>query len=82
MVGVDHNWRPTARWNVRTRLIGSEIEQCGQSTSDTGATMWADYEMNHGWRQQWIGMHFGNELQINDAGYLVAQQHQLRCTGR
>ena len=24
-------------------------------------------------------MHFGNELQINDAGYLVAQQHELRA---
>jgi len=69
-LGIDHNWRPTARWNVRTRFLGSQIEQYGQSTRDTGATIWADYEMDHGWRQQWIGMHFGNELQINDAGYL------------
>jgi hypothetical protein len=68
--GVDHNWRPTTRWNVRTRMFGSEIEQDGSRSSDTGATVWADYEMSHGWRQQWIGMHFGNELQINDAGYL------------
>lgn len=68
--GVDHNWRPTARWNVRTRLMDSEIEQAGQSTSDAGATVWIDYEMDHGWRQQWIGMHFGDELEINDAGYL------------
>jgi hypothetical protein len=70
VLGADHNWRPSARWNVRTRLIGSEIEQEGQSTRGTGATIWADYEMDHGWRQQWIGMHFGNDLQINDAGYL------------
>lgn len=70
VIGIDHNWRPTARWNVRTRLIGSDIEQYGESTSDIGATVWADYEMDHGWRQQWIGMHFGNELEINDAGYL------------
>lgn len=70
VVGVDHNWRPTARWNVRTRLMGSEIEQFGQSTSGDGATIWADYEMDHGWRQQWIGMHFSNDLEINDAGYL------------
>jgi hypothetical protein len=70
VVGIDHNWRPTARWNVRTRLIGSDVEQRGQSSRDTGATIWADYEMDHGWRQQWIGMHFGDELQINDAGYL------------
>lgn len=68
--GLDHNWRPTARWNVRTRLIDSNIEQSGTTSNDTGATVWADYEMDHGWRQQWILMHFGNELQINDAGFL------------
>ncbi|WP_116808043.1 DUF5916 domain-containing protein [Steroidobacter cummioxidans] len=70
VVGVDHNWRPTARWNVRTRLMGSDIEQSGQRTSGDGVTIWADYEMDHGWRQQWIGMHFSNGLEINDAGFL------------
>jgi hypothetical protein len=70
VVGVDHNWRPTARWNIRTRLIGSDIEETGNSKRDNGATVSADYEMDHGWRQQIMGMHFGNDLQINDAGYL------------
>lgn len=70
VVGIDHNWRPTPRWNVRTRMFGSEIEQFGQTVSDLGATVWADYEMDGGWRQQWIAMHFGNELEINDAGFL------------
>ena len=68
--GLDHNWRPNARWNVRTRVFGSDIEQEGVGTGDSGATLWADYEMDHGWRQQVIAMHFGDELQINDAGYL------------
>ena len=68
--GVDHNWRPTTRWNVQTRVFGSQVEQAGDTLSDVGATVWADYEMNRGWRQQWIAMHFGNDLQINDAGYL------------
>ena len=68
--GLDHNWRPSPRWNVQTRVFGSHIDQSGTSESDVGATVWADYEMNHGWRQQWIAMHFGNDLQINDAGYL------------
>jgi hypothetical protein len=27
--------------------------------------------MDRGWRQQWIAMHFGNDLEINDAGYLA-----------
>lgn len=70
VLGVDHDWRPTPRWNVRTRLIGSEIEQDGQTVQGDGATVWADYEMDRGWRQQWIAMHFSNDLQINDAGYL------------
>ena len=69
--GVDHNWRPTPRWNVRTRVFGSRIDQAGERSDDSGATLWADYEMDRGWRQQWIAMHFGNELQINDAGYLA-----------
>lgn len=71
VVGIDHNWRPTARWNIRTRVIGSDIEAAGESERDNGATVWADYEMDHGWRQQFMAMHFGNHLQINDAGYLA-----------
>jgi hypothetical protein len=74
VAGVDHNWRPTARWNVRTRVFGSDIQDRradgGGDSRDMGATVWADYEMDHGWRQQYMAMHFGNELQINDAGYL------------
>jgi len=70
VLGMDHDWRPTARWNIRTRIFGSEIEQRGDTTRDLGATVWADYEMDRGWRQQWIAMHFGDQLQINDAGYL------------
>ncbi len=75
VVGIDHNWRPTPRWNVRTRFIGSDIsrsaaDMAGEHVRDTGATLWADYEMDHGWRQQVIAMHFGNELEMNDAGYL------------
>ncbi|MGV8930910.1 MAG: DUF5916 domain-containing protein [Luteimonas sp.] len=68
--GLDHNWRPTARWNIRSRLFGSQINQPGADSDDLGATVWADYEMDHGWRQQWIAMHFGADLELNDFGYL------------
>ncbi|MCF7222425.1 DUF5916 domain-containing protein [Marilutibacter chinensis] len=71
VLGVDHNWRPTPRWNVRTRVFGSQVEQHGEDVRDMGATVWADYEMDGGWRQQWIAMHFGNDLEINDAGFLA-----------
>ncbi len=70
VVGIDHDWRPSARWNVHTRLLGSDVDQAGVSTRGDGGTLWADYEMDHGWRQQVIAMHFSNALEINDAGYL------------
>jgi hypothetical protein len=70
VAGIDHDWRPTERWNVRTRLIGSDVKEAGEDVRDGGATVWADYEMDRGWRQQWIAMHFGNHLDINDAGFL------------
>jgi hypothetical protein len=70
VLGVDQNWRPNQRLSVQTRLLGSKIDQSGDTSNDTGATTWINYEMDHGWRQQWLLMHFGNELQINDFGYL------------
>ncbi|NYZ61575.1 hypothetical protein H0E82_02180 [Luteimonas sp. SJ-16] len=70
VLGIDHNWRPTQRWNVRSRLLGSRVDVATDSVRDVGATLWADYEMDDGWRQQWIAMHFGNDFELNDFGYL------------
>ena len=70
VLGVDHDWRPSARWTVRTRLIASDIAQAGRDVRGNGATVWADYEMAGGWRQQFMAMHFGDSLEINDFGYL------------
>ncbi len=70
VLGVDHDWRPGERLIVQTRLIGSQVEQSGDTRRDNGATVFANYEMDGGWRQQWLAMHFGNGLQINDFGYL------------
>ena len=70
VVGVDHNWRPTERWNIQTRLIGSQVEEAGDTVRGSGGTMWVDYNFGNGWRTQWILMHFGDELEINDFGYL------------
>ena len=70
VAGIDHDWKPTARWNIRTRLFGSDI-RAHEESSDFGGTVWADYEMDKGWRQQVIAMYFGDQLEINDAGYLA-----------
>ncbi len=71
VAGIDQNWRPTERLSLQTRVIGSQIDQAGETTRDSGFTTWIKYEMDGGWRQEWIGMHFGNDLQINDFGYLA-----------
>jgi hypothetical protein len=70
VLGVDHDWRPTEQWTLRTRLIGSEIDQEGETVRGSGGTLWADYEMARGWRQQFMAMHFGDSLEINDFGFL------------
>jgi len=68
--GIDHNWRPTEQWNIQTRLVGSQVDQSGDTVRGSGGTVWADYNFGNGWRSQWIVMHFGDNLQINDFGYL------------
>ncbi|MCI4568781.1 DUF5916 domain-containing protein [Lysobacter sp. CFH 32150] len=70
VMGVDHNWRPNPRFSVKSRLIGSQIDERGQQTRGSGVTSYADYEMEGGWRQQWMAMHFGDDLEINDFGFL------------
>jgi hypothetical protein len=78
VAGIDHDWRPNPRWTVRTRLIGSEIEQAGQAVRGSGGTLWADYEMDKGWRQQFMAMHFGDSLEINDFGFLSRNDMNYR----
>ena len=68
--GVDHNWHPSGRWSVQSRFILSDIDQSGQTTRDTGFTSIIEREGENGWRNQWLVMHFGDDLQINDFGYL------------
>lgn len=70
VVGVDHRWQATPDLTVWTNLVGSDIRQRDQATQGAGATLLVDYTMGDGWRQQWIGMHFDDRLQINDFGYL------------
>ncbi|MCY7353946.1 MAG: DUF5916 domain-containing protein [Lysobacter sp.] len=70
VLGVDHNWRPNDRISVQTRLLGSDIDQAGNNTRGSGATVYVNYEMGGGWRQNWLAMHFTDDLQINDFGFL------------
>ena len=66
----DHQWAPNARWNIRTNLLGSSIDQRGETVRDTGAQVRIDHEINDGWRQQVYLLHTGGDLQLNDFGFL------------
>ena len=67
---VDHLWAPTAKWNLRTQVVASSIDQAGVRTDDSGMQVRADHEMGGGWRQQAYFLHLGDGLQLNDIGYL------------
>lgn len=66
---ADHRWS-NARWNVRSTLVGSDVEQAGASRRDTGAQVLIDYDMGNTWRQQIYALHIGKDFALNDFGYL------------
>ncbi len=70
VLGIDHRWQPTDSLTVLSNVDGSDIEQAGETTRGSGGTLVVDYEMGGGWRQQWLAMHFGDSLEINDFGFL------------
>ncbi|GAB3038287.1 hypothetical protein GCM10027285_22700 [Oleiagrimonas citrea] len=70
VLGVDHVWQPNAAWTVTSNVVGDTIRQRGATTHGSGATSVIQYEMNPRWTQQWLVMHFGKSLDINDFGYL------------
>jgi Domain of unknown function (DUF5916) len=66
----DHQWAPTERWNIRTNLVGSSIDQRGETVRDTGAQVRIDHEISDVWWQQVYLLHTGGDLQLNDFGFL------------
>jgi hypothetical protein len=67
---IDHQWKPGADWSIRTNLVGSDIDQRGDSIRDTGAQVRIDNDIGDGWRQQLYLLHSGGDLQLNDFGFL------------
>jgi hypothetical protein len=66
----DHRWNPNPRLGVRTTVVGSDVQQPDASARDTGAQVQVDYDMGNDWRQQLYALHLGDDLQLNDFGYL------------
>lgn len=70
VLGFDHRYTPTPQLNVRTQIVGSSVDQAGVRTRDTGAQIQADYDLGNDWRHQLYAEHLGDELQLNDFGFL------------
>ncbi len=68
---VDHRWAPNGSWNVRTTVVASAAGPAGRMTNDVGAQLLVDHEIGQGWRQQLYALHLGDDLQLNDLGYLA-----------
>ncbi|MFS8063633.1 MAG: DUF5916 domain-containing protein, partial [Luteimonas sp.] len=66
----DHRWKPNSQLGVRTTLVGSDIQQPGTNARDSGGQVQVDYDMGNDWRQQLYALHLGDQLQLNDFGYL------------
>ena len=70
VLSLDHRWSPNERWNVRTALVGSSIDQAGETVRDTGGQIRIDHQIDDASRQQWYLLHTGGDLQLNDFGFL------------
>ncbi len=66
----DHRWAPNAKWNVRSTVVASDIDQAGIAVRDSGGQVQIDYDAGSGWRQQLFAVHLGRDLQLNDFGFL------------
>lgn len=70
VLSLDHQWAPNAQWNIRTNVVGSSIDQRGETVRDSGAQVRVDHDIGDGWRQQLYLLHTGGDLQLNDLGFL------------
>lgn len=65
----DHRWS-NDRWNIRSTAVASSVDDSGRRTDDSGAQVRFDYDHGDGRRQQLYALHIGDDLQLNDFGFL------------
>lgn len=70
VLGFDHRWQPDPSLTVAATLVGSDVAVHGQHTRDIGFTGMVQKELANGWRHTGLLIHYGEDFQVNDAGYL------------
>ncbi len=66
---VDAIWRPSARWLVSGQVLGSFIDQRGESRNGSGAWFRAFYTPEQRFQHELEMTHFDRRLDFNDVGY-------------
>ena len=70
VLGFDHRWQPDSSLTVSSTLVGSDVEVAGQHTRDFAFTSIAQKTLDKGWSLTGLLIHYGEEFEVNDAGYL------------
>ena len=70
VLGFDHRWQPDPSLTVSSTLVGSDVEVAGQHTRDFGFTSIAQKTLDKGWTLTGLLIHYGEDFNVNDAGYL------------
>lgn len=55
---------------MASTLVGSDVEVAGMHTRDVGFTSMAQKTLDKGWSLTGLLIHYAEDFQINDAGYL------------
>lgn len=70
VLGFDHRWQPDASLTVASTLVGSDIDVQGRHTRDIAFTSLAQKTLGKGWTLTGLLIHYGEDFEVNDAGYL------------
>jgi hypothetical protein len=66
---IDAIWRPSAKWLVSGQVLGSSIEQGGETRNGSGAWFRAFYTPEPRFQHELEITHFDRRLDFNDVGY-------------
>jgi hypothetical protein len=70
VLGFDHRWQPDPSLTVASTLVGSDVAVQGAHTRDFAFTSLAQKTLAQGWSLTGLLIHYGEDFQVNDAGYL------------
>ena len=70
VLGFDHRWQPDASLTVTSTLVGSDVSVLGEHTRDVAFTTLAQKTLDKGWSVTGLFLHYGEDFEINDAGYI------------